>query len=99
MSVAPAPVPYAMRPRLFMRRQRARQSLPSPWPAAWCSSSSLPRCSLARQPCGGGRVRRGGDIMDVFTTYDAVNQLEFLPESRKRSWQRLRCWRLVNQRR
>ena len=85
VSVAPAPVPYATRPRLFY----------APTKSTAIASIAMAGCVVLLQLLAavfvwpGNRAVEdefvaGGDIMDVFTTYDAVNQLEFLPESRKR---------------
>ena len=85
VSIAPAPVPYAVRPRLFY----------APTKSMAIASVAMAGCVVLLQLLAavfvwpGNRAVEdefvaGGDIMDVFTTYDAVNQLEFLPESHKR---------------
>ena len=79
VSIAPAPVPYAVRPRLFY----------APTKSMAIASIAMAGCVVLLQLLAavfvwpGNRAVEdefvaGGDIMDVFTTYDAVSLLKFL---------------------
>ncbi len=79
VSVAPAPVPYAVRPRLFyaLTKSMALASI------AMAGCVVLLQLLAAVFVWPGNRAVEdefvaGGDIMDVFTTYDAVSALKFL---------------------
>ena len=79
VSVAPAPVPYAVRPRLFYALTKSMA----------IASIAMAGCVVLLQLLAavfvwpGNRAVEdkfvaGGDIMDVLTTYDAVSALKFL---------------------
>ena len=79
LSVAPAPVPYAVRPRLLYAPTK-RMAIAS---IATAGCVVLLQLLAAVFVWPGNRAVEdefvaGGDIKDVYTTYDAVNQLEFL---------------------
>ena len=78
MSVAPAPVPYSIRPRLFY----------APTESTAIASIAMAGCVVLLQLLAAVFVWSGnravedefvacGDIMDVFTSYDAVSALKF----------------------